>query len=186
MDFDPESEGPIARNRRLQRIEDETAAGRFVPLSGRIDEHMAWVNGEARRMAENSNRSESGSIVGILGILVLIGLFWCWYKVGPSVRYFFDDHFTDPWIAMYSGKLALKEKNYPDALYWFEIGAAHGNVEAQFDLGLMYLNAPLGSKNRAEATAWIKRAAASGYVPAKQWLSKNSKFATSGVDKRKI
>ena len=52
----------------------------------------------------------------------------------------------------------------------FEIGANKGNAQDQFDLGLLEFRGAGGLTDRENAVRWIKKSAASGYAPAKQWM----------------
>ena len=47
----------------------------------------------------------------------------CWYNEGVSIR---------------DGLVAYKRGDYIKAVKWYRLAVAHGNAEAQFNLGYMY------------------------------------------------
>jgi TPR repeat protein len=122
-----------------------------------------------------SGEGPASKIVGFLMMLVLVGTVWGWFTIRPSIEDFFNRHYTDPWSATWLAQDALKHRSYAEARYWFEIGASHGNTEAQFNLGLLYARGLGGPARRAEASMWIKRAAGGGYGPARAWLAKKDR-----------
>jgi TPR repeat protein len=130
--------------------------------------YLAPPNPPAQATVENP-------IANFIVFLILVALFaviWAGLTLKPRVEDFFNRHFTDPESATLIGEESLKQKNYTDALYWFEIAAAHGNLEGEFDLGLLLKEQGLDAATKANGLAWIEKAAAGGYSPAKQWLIK--------------
>jgi TPR repeat protein len=53
-------------------------------------------------------------------------------------------------------------KNSAEAAKWYRLAAEQGNVSAQFDLGVLYLNGDGVPKNLLGAHAWWKVAQANG------------------------
>ncbi len=53
-------------------------------------------------------------------------------------------------------------QDYVAAAWWFRAAAEQGNAEAQYNLGLMYLEGLGVTQDNAEAYAWIRTAAAQG------------------------
>ena len=140
------------------------SANSFTGSAGDTSRDSGW----------SASRSDlTGSIGGFLAMVALVGMIWGWLTIGPAVKNFFNRHYTDPATATWLGKDEFAHRNYAEARFWFDVGATHGNSEAQFDLGLMYARGVGGPANRAEATMWIKKAAGGGYRPAKEWLAKN-------------
>ena len=60
--------------------------------------------------------------------------------------------------------------DFREARRLFEIGAKKGNAPDQFDLGLLEYRGAGGLTDKENGVRWIKKAAASGYAPAKQWI----------------
>lgn len=54
-------------------------------------------------------------------------------------------------------------KDYKKAFYWSEKAALHGNVDAQFCLGNIYLNGYGVNSNLAKAEYWLDKAASGGH-----------------------
>jgi TPR repeat protein len=71
-----------------------------------------------------------------------------------------------------------KEKamsNDGEAARLLKISADHGNADAQFELGLLYLDGSRGlPKDWPEAERLIKRAARQGHIRARQFLESNA------------
>ncbi len=53
-------------------------------------------------------------------------------------------------------------QDYVAAVRWFRAAAEQGNAEAQYNLGLMYLEGQGVKQDNVEAYAWIRTAAAQG------------------------
>jgi len=51
------------------------------------------------------------------------------------------------------------DSNPEKAVLWYKKAASQGNAEAQFNLGIMYLDGIGVTENSAEALRWIARAA---------------------------
>lgn len=88
-------------------------------------------------------------VVSLLMILTVVALVWGWLTIGPYVKKFFNRHYTNPATATWLGKDEFAHRNYTEARFWFDVGASHGNSEAQFDLGLMYARGLGGARIEA-------------------------------------
>jgi len=73
---------------------------------------------------------------------------------------------------MYASGIGV-EKNYAEAVGWFQKAADQGVAKAQFNLGLMYGRGDGVKQSDAEARRWLKKAADQGVLEAKQVLEKH-------------
>ncbi|MFZ6658429.1 tetratricopeptide repeat protein [Undibacterium sp. TJN19] len=71
----------------------------------------------------------------------------------------FADDFSD-------GVSAYEQGDFPTALESFKAAAAKGNADAQFNLGLMYLNAEGVPEDYKQAMSWFQQSADQGNVRA--------------------
>ena len=76
---------------------------------------------------------------------------------------------------LYIGRLYSSGKNdfkvdYSKSETYFRMAAMQGNAEAQYELGLLYLNGNGVKKNLVEAKAWIGLSFANDYQPAEKEL----------------
>ncbi len=83
----------------------------------------------------------------------------------------------DDFAQLLLGKVyALGTKTYKwneaQAIKWFEKSAEKGNVEAQYELALVYLNSTKGKEVNDNALFWLNESAQNGYVPAQKMLKK--------------
>ena len=62
------------------------------------------------------------------------------------------------------------EKNYTEALNWYEKSAKQETAEAQYRIGLMYNNGYGVEKNYTEAAIWYEKSAKQGYASAQNNL----------------
>src|ERR1700730_5389999 len=60
--------------------------------------------------------------------------------------------------------------NYPMAFHLCEPLAAHGHVQSQFSLGVMYMKGHGVPQDGAEATKWFQLAAEHGHAPSQFYL----------------
>ena len=63
------------------------------------------------------------------------------------------------------------QKDMTQAAYWYQKAAEQGDREAQYNLGKLYAEGQGVSKDKALATKWWKKSAASGYQPAVEALA---------------
>lgn len=189
MSYDPPD--PV----RLDQIRGAAAAGHNPsPLNQHEEIALAQGRGDRSRQqlfdahaemirnfpigaqpGSGSSDSALGKLFSLLGVAFVIVIIWAGLTIGPPIRHFFDSHWTDPYNANLLGKDALKHRDYPEARYWFEIGATHGNAESEFYLGLMDEQGVAAPANKAEGLKWLKKSAVSNFAPAKQWLAKNGR-----------
>jgi len=54
------------------------------------------------------------------------------------------------------------DKSYPDALYWYHKSADQGNIEAQYNLALMYARGLGAMKDMDESAKWVQCASRGG------------------------
>ena len=66
---------------------------------------------------------------------------------------------------------AATEPDLPDALKWYRLAAAHGDRNAQNNIGAMYQNAMGVAKDLAEAAKWYRLAADQGLAIAQYNLA---------------
>jgi TPR repeat protein len=59
-----------------------------------------------------------------------------------------------------------------EAARWYRKAADQGHALAQYNLGLLYANGRGVAQDKAQARAWMQKAAA-GYENAKKWLAEN-------------
>jgi len=66
-------------------------------------------------------------------------------------------------------KLYESENNYEPSLVveWYKKSAINGNAEAQFQLGLLYIDGEMMIENREEGMFWVEQAAEQGHERAK-------------------
>ena len=61
---------------------------------------------------------------------------------------------------------------FSQAAQWYRKAALKGQIEAQFKLGIMYLNGRGIEEDSIAAVYWLKKAAAQGHEDAKSWIDK--------------
>ena len=66
--------------------------------------------------------------------------------------------------------LATATRDYAAAQAWFERAAAQGHSEAQFFLGLIYIDGQGVPRDYVQARGWFERAAAQGEARAQSYL----------------
>ena len=66
--------------------------------------------------------------------------------------------------------LATATRDYASAQEWFERAAAQGHSEAQFFLGLIYIDGQGVPRDYVQARGWFERAAAQGEARAQSYL----------------
>jgi TPR repeat protein len=105
-------------------------------------------------------------VLASLGIVLAV-----WVLVhNPSAVGFLGRHTNLPQSKQWAASDAMVHGNFTEARRLFEIGANKGNAADQFDLGLLEYRGAGGLTDKENAVKWIKKSAASGYAPAKQWL----------------
>ena len=82
----------------------------------------------------------------------------------------------------HAGLEAYQKGDYVTAAQEWRPLADQGDVESQFNLGLLYLDGHGVPKSSAEAVTWFRRAAEQGYAPAQHNLG--AMFATGQGVKR--
>lgn len=60
----------------------------------------------------------------------------------------------------YEGKGVVK--SYVEAMYWYHKAADQGNIEAQYNLALMYSRGLGADKNMNESAKWVQSASRGG------------------------
>jgi TPR repeat protein len=65
----------------------------------------------------------------------------------------------DPLAEFRRGYDFYTDEKFEDAVYWFRKAAEHGQVDAQFALGRMYLEGKHVVRDTAQATLWLEQAA---------------------------
>ena len=63
-------------------------------------------------------------------------------------------------------------QDYKEAVKWYTKVAEQGDVDAQYNLGLMYYNGEGVPKDLVQAYAWYDVAKANGQEKAKEWRDK--------------
>lgn len=71
---------------------------------------------------------------------------------------------------IYNTGFGLKERNYPEALKWFNKAAEQGNAEAQNNLGSKYRHGQGVKQDIAKANFWYQKSANQGNAYAKEVL----------------
>ena len=61
-------------------------------------------------------------------------------------------------------------QDYREAVAWYRKATDQGNVDAQFNLGVMYANGRGVAQNNKEAVVWYRKAAEQGYASAQNNL----------------
>jgi TPR repeat protein len=64
-------------------------------------------------------------------------------------------------------------QNYGEAAHWYRMAADQGNVDAEYNLALLYANGRGVSLDLGEARQWMQKAASAGDSAAQQWLGDN-------------
>lgn len=100
-----------------------------------------------------------------------------------------DGGMTDAQLQLYHELLSSTAGvvSHHSATYWLQTAAAHGQAEAQFELGRAYLgNRPqLGlARNPGQARSWWERAAASGHLQAMRELAWRYEQGADGFPRR--
>ncbi len=68
-----------------------------------------------------------------------------------------------------NGLNAAAVNDYGLAVYWFNQAAQQGDTNAQFKLGVIYINGKTDDENaRSKGVNWMRRAANSGHLPAQK------------------
>jgi TPR repeat protein len=81
----------------------------------------------------------------------------------------------DPDTQLYMGKACIEYKEYKEAAEWFTKAAEQGNMDAQYELGVLYLNGDGITKDSDKAIKWFNKAGDQGHVKAKEWLEKEKR-----------
>jgi uncharacterized protein len=68
------------------------------------------------------------------------------------------------------GAAAYRAGNYQDAFKEWSVAAQQGDVDAEYNLGCLYVRGEGVAQNRAGAVDWLQRAADQGDVDAATWL----------------
>src|ERR1700747_1771839 len=68
------------------------------------------------------------------------------------------------------GAAAYRAGNYQDAFKEWSVAAQQGDVDAQYNLGCLYVRGEGVPQTRAGAVDWLQRAADQGDVDAATWL----------------
>jgi len=63
-------------------------------------------------------------------------------------------------------------KNYEKAVEWYNKSAEQGNMQAQYNLGIMYEDGIGVPQSNEKAMEWYRKAAAQGYSEAKEALQR--------------
>ena len=66
---------------------------------------------------------------------------------------------------MYAGGQGVS-RDYAEAVKWFRLAAQQGNVEAQYDLGVMYTQGQGVPQDYAQSVKWFRLAAQQGFAKA--------------------
>jgi hypothetical protein len=98
---------------------------------------------------------------GIAGmVLAIIGIAWWAWPPSPS-------HAVEgPNSEIASGDAAEKQKDYGQAMQWYQKAAAQGDATADYDIGILYDKGFGVPQDRGQAMEWFQKAAARGDAPA--------------------
>ena len=77
---------------------------------------------------------------------------------------------VQPWGYVRQGEGVPQD--YKEAVKWYTKAAEQGDVDAQYNLGLMYYNGEGVPKDLVQAYAWYDVAKANGQEKAKEWRDK--------------
>ena len=69
------------------------------------------------------------------------------------------------------GTICRQSGRYAEAVRWIEMAAQQNQVNAQYDLGLMYARGTGVAQNFSMATKWLKKAAEQGHDGAQYMLA---------------
>jgi TPR repeat protein len=68
------------------------------------------------------------------------------------------------------GNASYEKSDYKQAIHWYKLAAERGDIESQYNLGVMYRNGEGVAQNFEEATHWYKKAAEQGDAQAQHIL----------------
>jgi uncharacterized protein len=64
-------------------------------------------------------------------------------------------------------------QNYGEAMRWYRMAADQGNVDAEYNLALLYAKGHGVPPDLGQARQWMQKAADGGDPEAKKWLGNN-------------